>query len=285
MKTCIYTFCVRYSELSLEDQRGCITVSADFAFILKYESSQTSQKPPKPTKNQPNHPKTSQTTQNHIQTNQNTQGNFENHLKVNLNKQKYFILIYYSHNSAHIITWVKQWLWAKHDSMQYPDHIMKFWHFDYNLPFFRTVATNKFSDYVTNSMLVPGGHSLIKRRAVKIVDKTVHFWLTDRPKDGLWVNAITFAEIAPVGCCLGEPTCNSSCVQGHTDEDILTIHHSSNQPFTAIKIPWHSCVEQVNIEISGLSALRLRLCMSLENQHAIGACNLCAAQSFFLDKK
>ena len=25
--------------------------------------------------------------------------------------------------------------------------------------------------------------------------------------------------------------------QGHTDEDMLTIHHSSNQPFTAIKIP------------------------------------------------
>ena len=44
------------------------------------------------------------------------------------------------------------------------------------------------------------------------------FWLTDRPKDGLWVNAITCAEIAPVGCCLGEPTCNSSSVQGHTDE-------------------------------------------------------------------
>ena len=92
------------------------------------------------------------------------------------------------------------------------------------------------------------------------------FWLTDRPKDGLWVNAITCAEIAPVGCCLGEPTCNSSSVQGHTDKDMLTIHHSSNQPFTAIKIPWHPCVEQVNNEISGLSSLRrrcaVRLCMS-----------------------
>ena len=41
-------------------------------------------------------------------------------------------------------------------------------------------------------------------------------------------------------------------------EGILTIHHSSNQPFTAIKIPCHSCVEQVNNKISELSSLLWR---------------------------
>ena len=135
-------------------------------------------------------------------------------------------------------------------------------------------------------------HQTHRPESLKSLGEEQPFWLTDRPKASLWVNAITCAEIAPVGCCLGEPTCNSSSMQGHTDEYILTIQLwclSSNQPFTAIEIPWHSCVEQVNNEISGLSSLRwrcaVRLRMSLDNQHGIGLCNLCAAQSFFLDKK
>ena len=41
---------------------------------------------------------------------------------------------------------------------------MNFRHFDYSLRFTHTVVTNKSSDYVTNSMMVPvgGGHYLIK---------------------------------------------------------------------------------------------------------------------------
>ena len=48
---------------------------------------------------------------------------------------------------------------------------------------------------------------------VVLYEEQIPFWLTDRPKDSLWVNAITCAESAPVGCCLGEPTCNSSSVR------------------------------------------------------------------------
>ena len=55
------------------------------------------------------------------------------------------------------------------------------------------------------------------------------------------------------------------CARAHP-RSILTIHHSSNQPFTAIKIPCHSCVEQVNNEISGLSSLRWRCAVRFLNK-------------------
>ena len=84
-------------------------------------------------------------------------------------------------------------------------------------------------------------------------------FLTHRSSEGRFVSQCHHVcGNCSSGLFPGEPTCNSSSVQGHTDEGILTIHHSSNQPFTTIKILWHSCVEQVNNENSGLSSLRWR---------------------------